>query len=214
VRRRNSSDKKPVWQWPYSALGNNKPSGVLTTTTENGQTGIKGTKPGVDFPLRDPGQYEDEETGMRHNMHRTYAQKLGRFPQPDPIGMAGGLNRFVYGENSPFMNTDPMGLQPIAGGAGAGGAAGGLGGLGGLGGMGGGSGGSKGGYDPKTDRFNPSGTLLPLPSWLEKLLTPKTALERCEQECEDQYDLDMDECRAYSAMTGDKYTYVACKKGG
>lgn len=105
------ANNKPVWQWPYSAFGNNKPSGVLATTTENGQTSLKGTKPRVDFPLRDPGQYEDEETGMRHNMHRTYAQKLGRFPQPDPIGMAGGLNRFVYGENSPFMHTDPMGLQ-------------------------------------------------------------------------------------------------------
>lgn len=51
-----------------------------------------------------------------------------------------------------------------------------------------------------------------MPDWLKKLVTPKTALQRCEAECEDQYDIDMDECRSYSAMTGDKYTFVSCKR--
>ena len=34
----------------------------------------------------------------------------------------------------------------------------------------------------------------------------------CEEECELQYDRDMGECRLYSKMTGDKYTFVACKR--
>ena len=44
--------------------------------------------------------------------------------------------------------------------------------------------GGRGGYDPKTDRFIPGGTLLPMPSWLKNLFTPKSALDRCEADCE------------------------------
>lgn len=190
---------KPVWQWPYSAFGNNKPTGVLATTTANGQTSTKGTKPAVDVPLRDPGQYEDEETGMRHNMHRTYAQKLGRFPQPDPIGMAGGINRFVYGENSPFMHSDPMGLQPVAA---AGGAAGGLG-LGGLG-LGGLGGASPRPVDP-TDPYGPQHTPVPgisIPDFLNPNQCPP------ENECDN---LNQDVQRAKDKVG--KFQPAACNAG-
>ncbi len=36
--------------------------------------------------------------------------------------------------------------------------------------------------------------------------------KRHEEDCEKTYDREIAECRAYAAMTGDKYTFVACKK--
>ena len=60
-----------------------------------------------------PGQYADAETGedvvLSHNWHRTYDPTLGRYLQSDPIGLAGGLNRYVYGLNDPNSNIDPTG---------------------------------------------------------------------------------------------------------
>lgn len=66
--------------------------------------------------------------------------------------------------------------------------------------------------DP-TEPWGPTYIPVPkMPDWLKNLVTPKSALDRCEAECEAQYDRDMAECGSYSAMTGEKYTFVACKR--
>ena len=76
-RLMTDQDKKPVWQWPYSAFGNNKPTGPLLATTTNGQTTLKATKPAAENNLRNPGQYFDSETGLNQNVHREYTPGLG-----------------------------------------------------------------------------------------------------------------------------------------
>ena len=67
----------------------------------------------VTNPLRFPGQYYDEETGTHYNFHRDYDPSIGRYLQSDPIGVAGGLNTYVYSNSDPYIYLDPWGLSPF-----------------------------------------------------------------------------------------------------
>ena len=65
-------------------------------------------------PLRFQGQYYDEETGLHYNRHRYYNPQTGRYLTPDPIGLAGGVNGYLYGVN-PTGWVDPLGLSSCPG---------------------------------------------------------------------------------------------------
>jgi hypothetical protein len=45
---------------------------------------------------------------------RTYDPITGRFLEPDPIGAAGGLELYQYGNGDPVNFVDPMGTTPVA----------------------------------------------------------------------------------------------------
>ena len=63
-------------------------------------------------PLRLPGQYYDEETGLHYNLFRYYAPECGRFISQDPISIRGGLNLYRYAPN-PLIWIDPLGLYSL-----------------------------------------------------------------------------------------------------
>jgi len=92
-----------VWRWESDAFGatmpNEDPDGDGFLTTIN---------------LRFPGQYFDKESGLYYNWHRYYDPKLGRYLSPDPIGLAGGINPYVYVDNAPTIYVDPTGEVPLA----------------------------------------------------------------------------------------------------
>jgi RHS repeat-associated protein len=52
------------------------------------------------------------EIGISHNCARAYMPGLGRFLQPDPIGLEGGMNLYEYAGGNPMTFTDPLGLVP------------------------------------------------------------------------------------------------------
>ncbi|MCP4288614.1 MAG: hypothetical protein GY792_30025, partial [Gammaproteobacteria bacterium] len=87
-----------VWAASYTAFG--KASVDVDTVTNN---------------LRFPGQYYDAETGLHYNGFRYYDPKIGRYLRTDPIGLLGGVNIFLYSQNTPVNNIDPEGLNALAG---------------------------------------------------------------------------------------------------
>jgi len=89
-----------VWSADYQPFG----QAALSTET-------------VTNNFRFPGQYYDAETGLHYNYHRSYNPSTGRYLNPDPIGLAGGLNLFAYVQNNPINSGDPNGMVGIGGGA-------------------------------------------------------------------------------------------------
>ncbi len=83
-----------VWTTDYKPFG--ETTITVSTITNN---------------LRFPGQYFDAETGLFYNINRDYNQAIGRFIEPDPIGISQGSKQlYVYAENDPVNLTDPLGL--------------------------------------------------------------------------------------------------------
>jgi RHS repeat-associated protein len=60
--------------------------------------------------LQYKGRELDPQTGLVYMRARWYDPPLGRFISEDPIGLAGGMNSFVYAENDPVNLSDPSGL--------------------------------------------------------------------------------------------------------
>lgn len=130
-RKLSNADGQPVWQWSYSAFGEDKPTiaknrfANLDITPSPGTTSVSEVK----FNLRYPGQYADEESGLFYNGFRTYIPSIGRYTQGDPIGLDGGWNRFGYVSGDPLGMFDDDGLAekrpekpvPISPGPGGGG---------------------------------------------------------------------------------------------
>ena len=107
------------WQLPYSAFGENAPSGGLQVTTDPTQAYTTDTATAtmlavgpspISFNFRFPGQYFDDESKLNYNYFRSYQAGQGRYSQSDPIGLAGGLNRFGYAETNPVSFIDADGL--------------------------------------------------------------------------------------------------------
>jgi RHS repeat-associated protein len=53
-----------------------------------------------------------DATGTLYRRNRYYDPASGRFTQEDPIGVAGGVNLYGYGDGDPVNNNDPFGLCP------------------------------------------------------------------------------------------------------
>ncbi|ENW97092.1 RHS repeat-associated core domain-containing protein [Acinetobacter sp. NIPH 298] len=88
----DSSTQAIVWGWDSTAFGLGQPQGNIV------------------FNLRFSGQYYDATIGQFYNHNRYYNPELGRYMEPDPIGLEGGLNPYAYAGSNPVMNVDPSGL--------------------------------------------------------------------------------------------------------
>ena len=64
----------------------------------------------LQFALRMPGQYEDEETGWHDNLLRTYVPDAGHYLEPDPLGPLPGTDTYGYARQQPWRYADPHDL--------------------------------------------------------------------------------------------------------
>ncbi|OUM02405.1 RHS repeat-associated core domain-containing protein [Variovorax sp. JS1663] len=114
-RRLTDSTGQAVWQWAYSAFGDNAPTlakyrfANLDINPNPGTTGISE----VVMNLRWPGQYYDKESGLFDNRFRSLDPRIGRYTQFDPIGWAGGPNGYLYVDGNPLSYMDPWGLEKL-----------------------------------------------------------------------------------------------------
>ncbi|CNF76117.1 Rhs family protein [Yersinia similis] len=95
---------KHRWSGKYHAWGK--------VTRQNVSDSRQSTVSRFAQPLRYPGQYSDDETGLHYNTFRYYDPEIGRFSTQDPIGLAGGINLYQYGPN-PLGWVDPLGLANL-----------------------------------------------------------------------------------------------------
>ncbi|NIE95327.1 RHS repeat-associated core domain-containing protein [Acinetobacter sp. Tr-809] len=65
----------------------------------------------ITFNLRFPGQYYDVGTNQFYNHNRFYNPEIGRYMEPDPIGLEGGLNPYAYAGSDPINKIDSNGLN-------------------------------------------------------------------------------------------------------
>ncbi len=56
-----------------------------------------------------------DQGGLMYRRNRYYDPMSGQFTQPDPIGLAGGLNLYGYANGDPVNFSDPYGLSPDGG---------------------------------------------------------------------------------------------------
>jgi RHS repeat-associated protein len=96
-QKMTASNGAVVWSATYSSFGEAHVN--PESTVENN--------------LRLPGQYFDSETGLHYNFHRYFDPSLGKFFRIDPLRLNGGINLFVYSQNSPINGFDAYGLKCI-----------------------------------------------------------------------------------------------------
>ena len=91
-------------------------SGHVTTRYTYGPFGETTAAGDADAnPFQYTGREWDQETGLYYYRARYYDPRWGRFISEDPIGFAGGdVNLFVYVQNNPVNEVDPLGLQTVA----------------------------------------------------------------------------------------------------
>jgi RHS repeat-associated protein len=187
-----NSSGQSVWRWDaIEPFGTNPP--------DENPLGLGVFK----FPLRHPGQYDDEETGLFYNDQRDgYNAAIGGYTQPEPLGVRGDINLYRYARSSPLRFVDRDGMQAAIGGGAAGGS--GLGGLGGFGGRGVGGKSSTGSAELDRALRYPTGvTSSSMEDDAAKEQEKKEAARlKCEADCDKDYDRDRAWCEARWKMKG------------
>lgn len=63
------------------------------------------------YNLRLPGQIFHGPAGLHYNDFRDYDPAIGRYIEPDPIGLRGGINAYAYVGDDAISEIDPLGLD-------------------------------------------------------------------------------------------------------
>jgi RHS repeat-associated protein len=89
------------WKKPRPAFKYSVNASLAFATSEEDEENL--------CPIRFPGQWQDDETGLYYNRYRHYDPLAGQYASPDPIGLAGGERTQAYAAR-PNAWVDPLGL--------------------------------------------------------------------------------------------------------
>ena len=92
VAEQNHKAGQLAWQLRYAPFGATAQVGAAAVASR----------------LRLPGQNQTR-TGVYDNYLRDFDPISGRYLQPDPVGLAGGVNRYAYADGDPINRIDPRG---------------------------------------------------------------------------------------------------------
>lgn len=104
-RAMTNAAKTVVWLWENDVFG------MLYPLDDPDGDGIANR-----LDLGFPGQIRDIESSLFYNRNRYYDPAMGRYTQPDPIGLNGGFNLYRYAFSSPLRYSDRRGLSSCPGG--------------------------------------------------------------------------------------------------
>jgi RHS repeat-associated protein len=96
-------NRNAVWRWDQT-----EPFGDSVPDEDPDGDGIQ-----LEFPLRFPGQYFDNETNLAYNYFREYDAAVGRYTRADPIGLLKILrlnHLYAYANGTPLNVSDRTGL--------------------------------------------------------------------------------------------------------
>ena len=105
---------KEMWaHFHWRFLNGQNPDDGLPLFDGTGAGRGKLSREDIDNRIGAAGMWWDPHLGIYHVRHRAYDPRLGRFLQPDPIGVAGGWNVFEYVGGDPANGIDPLGLYTL-----------------------------------------------------------------------------------------------------
>ncbi len=93
-----------VESYEYDAYGNTRVFDASGSETLSSASGNRYAFQGREI---------DWETGLYYFRARWYDPETGRWLSKDPLGISGGLNQYVFVENTPVNSIDPSGLTDL-----------------------------------------------------------------------------------------------------
>ncbi len=98
------STGEPLEWYDYTAYG---------VTRILDPAGVRRPESAIGNPFGFQGHHADSTLGLVHMRARTYVPAMGRFLSRDPIGLAGGSNRYAFVDSAPLLYRDPWGLDKV-----------------------------------------------------------------------------------------------------
>lgn len=107
----SQTEQTPLFDLMDSVRGWISKNGLHARTHYDPFGTVLNREPGEPAPIRFAGYWQDDTSGLYLSPVRAYDPDSGRFVQPDPSGLRGGSNAYLFAGHAPGSYTDYFGLE-------------------------------------------------------------------------------------------------------